>query len=201
MKVKLGWLVFFFAAIAQAQEMDLQVELMNRVGTETSRKGDLVSARIISPATFQGSIVEGKVKESISGSKSRGQSILDIEFDTLRQGGTATPINSRIKSVSNSKGEVNVDEDGRVISRSGEKKPSRTSGLGRALGGLGGSRSARIGSSVDEAASALFRLSSDAPNLRFDVGAKFTIAASTRSGPALASLAGAANRNRLRSSD
>jgi outer membrane protein OmpA-like peptidoglycan-associated protein len=188
-KLKLVWLALFFIGIAHAQEMDLQVELMNRVSTETSRKGDLVSARIISPAAFQGSLLEGKVQESISGSKSRGESVLDIQFDMLRQGSTVTPINSRVKSVANSKGEVNVDEDGRVISRSGEKKPSRTSGLGRALGGLGGGKVERIGSAIDNAAAALFRLSSDAPNLRFDAGAKFTVAASTRSGPALASLA------------
>ncbi len=189
MKTKLVWLVFLLAGTAQAQEMELQVELMNRVGTETSRKGDLVSARIISPAGFQGSVIEGKIKDSKSGAQSRGESVLEIEFDMLRQNNSVTPINSRIKSVANSKGEVNVDEEGRIIGHSGGKKPSSTSGLGRALGGLGGGRTSQIGSAVDNAATALLRLSSDAPNLRFDAGSKFTLTASSRSGPSLASLA------------
>src|SRR4051812_39521726 len=105
------------AGLAPAQEMELQVELLNRVGTDTSRKGDMVSARILSPAGFAGSTVEGKVTESISGAQNRGQSALDIDFDMLRHGGAVTPINSRITSVMNAKGQANVDSQGRVIAR------------------------------------------------------------------------------------
>jgi outer membrane protein OmpA-like peptidoglycan-associated protein len=191
MKMKLIWAALFLAGIAQAQEMEFQVELMNRVGTETSRKGDIVSARIVSPASFKGSLLEGKIAESTSGAKSNGESVLNIDFDMLRHNNIATPINSRIKSVANSKGQVNIDENGRMISRS-ENKPNRSSGLsglGRTLGGLGGNQAARVGAAVDATASALFKVSADAPNLRFDEGSKFTLMASARSGPALASIA------------
>jgi OmpA-OmpF porin, OOP family len=191
MKFKLMWLAFLLAGIAQAQEMELQVELMNRVGTETNRKGDLVSARIISPSGFQGSVLEGKIAESKSGAKSGGESILDIDFDVLRHNNAVTPINSKIKSVGNSKGQMNVDEDGRVISRaaSTNKGSSGTGGLGRAIGGIAGGRASRIGAAADTAASTLSRVSANAPNIRFDPGAKFVVTASTRSGPALATLA------------
>ncbi len=190
MKMKLVWAILLFCGAARAQEMELQVELMNRISTETSRKGDLVSARISSPAGFKGSIVEGKVAESTSGAKSRGQSVLDIQFDTLRHNNAVTPIKARIKSVANSKGQVNVDEDGRVIGRSdGSKQQARTPGLGRALGGFGGGRVARVGAAVDDTAAALLRLSSEAPSLRFDPGSKFVLTASSSSGPNLASLA------------
>jgi OmpA-OmpF porin, OOP family len=188
---KLMGLILFFAGVAQAQEMEFQVELMNRVGTETSRKGDLVSARVVSPSGFQGSVMEGKVTESKSGARSGGESILDIDFDILRHNNTVIPINSKIKSVGNSKGQSNVDEDGRVIGRAGDsnKRSSGTGGLGRALGGITGGRAARIGAAVDATASAVIRMSSDAPNLRFDAGSKFVLTASARSGPALATLA------------
>jgi outer membrane protein OmpA-like peptidoglycan-associated protein len=191
MKFKLIWLAFLLTGIAQAQEMEFQVELMNRVGTETNRKGDLVSARVVSPSGFQGSVVEGKITESKSGAKSGGESVLDIDFDILRHNNTVIPINSKIKSVGNSKGQVNVDEDGRVIGRAGEsnKRSSGTGGLGRALGGITGGRAARIGAAVDTPASVVLRVSADAPNLRFDPGSKFVLTASSRSGPALASLA------------
>jgi OmpA-OmpF porin, OOP family len=190
MKMKLIWVAFLLAGIAQAQEMEFQVELMNRVGTETSRKGDIVSARIVSPANFKGSVIEGKITESTSGAKSSGESVLDIDFDMLRHNNTVTPINSRIKSVANSKGQVNIDENGRMISRS-ENKPNRSSGLsglGRTLGGLGGNKASKVGAAVDATTSALFKMSVDAPNLRFDAGSKFTLTSSARSGPALASL-------------
>jgi OmpA-OmpF porin, OOP family len=191
MKFKLMWLAILLAGIAQAQEMEFQVELMNRVDTETSRKGDMVSARVVSPASFQGSVLEGKIKESKSGAKSGSDSVLDLDFDTLRQNSAAVPINSKIKSVGNSKGQANVDEEGRVVGRAGNsnKKSSGTGGLGRAFGNITGGAAARIGAAVDTAASVLFRVSSDAPNLRFDAGSKFILTASSRSGPALASLA------------
>lgn len=191
MKFRLAWLALVITGIAQAQDMELQVELMNRVGTETSRKGDLVSARIVSPSGFQGSVLEGKISEVKSGAKSGGESVLDIDFDILRHNNTVVPVNSQIKSVGNSKGQVNIDEEGRVVGRAGNssKRSSGTGGLGRALGGITGGRAARIGAAVDTAASVLFRVSSDAPNLRFDPGSKFTLTASARSGPALASLA------------
>ncbi|MDM7994911.1 MAG: OmpA family protein [Acidobacteriota bacterium] len=190
MKMRLIGLALLMTGVVHAQEVEFQVELMNRVGTETSRKGDLVSARIIAPASFQGNMLEGKITESISGAKVRGDSILDIDFDMMRHANMVTPLSSRIKSVSNSKGNVNVDEEGRIVGRAGNSnQSSRTSGLGRALGGLAGNRAARVGNAVDNAASALFRVSSDAPNLRFDPGSKFVLMASSRSGPALAGLA------------
>lgn len=191
MKMKLVWAALLLAGMAQAQDMEFQVELVNRIGTETSRKGDLVSARIVSPASFKGSMLEGKITESTSGAKSNGESVLTVDFDMLRHNNIATPINSRIKSVANSKGQVNIDENGRMISRS-ENKPNRSSGisgLGRTLGGLGGNQAARVGAAVDATASALFKVSADAPNLRFDTGSKFTLTASARSGPTLANLA------------
>jgi OmpA-OmpF porin, OOP family len=189
MKLRWVWMAVLFAGFAQAQEIDLQVELMNRVGTETSRKGDLVSARVVSPASLQGDVVEGKITESTPGSKNGGQSVLDIDFDMLRHGGTVIPINSKIKSMINSKGNANVDEEGRVIGRAGNSnKPSGLGGLGRTLGGLAGNKGSRVGNAVDTVAGVAIKLSADAPNLRFDPGSKFVLGASSRSGPALASL-------------
>ncbi len=185
-------IAMFLAGLAPAQEMELQVELLNRVGTDTSRKGDLVTARIVSPAGFQASTVEGKITESISGQQNRGQSALDIDFDMLRHGGTVTPINSRITSVMNAKGQTNVDSQGRVISRGAQQKPSSgTGGLGRTLGGLAGGRGARIGDAVDRTATVMAKMSVEAPNLVFDAGTKFILRASARSGPTLSSLAAA----------
>jgi OmpA-OmpF porin, OOP family len=190
MKMKLVWMAFLLAGVAQAQEMEMQVELMNRVATDSCRKGDLVSARVVSPAGFQGSVVEGKLTECTSGSGSHGQSVLGIDFDMLRHNGAVIPINSKIKSSINSKGRANIDEDGRVIGRPApQKRSSGTGGLGRVLGGLAGGRGSQIGGAVDATVDAAERVSTDAPNIRFDPGARFVLAASARSGPALSALA------------
>jgi OOP family OmpA-OmpF porin len=176
------------AGWAQAQEMELQVELLNRVGTDTSRRGDPVSARIVAPDALRGSVVEGRVAESTSGARTRGQSVLSLEFDVLRHAGTVTPIRSRIASALNSNGQTSVDGGGRVILRAPAPKPSSgTSGMGRALGGIAGGKGPRIGGAVDQAASA--PSSQGAPDLRFETGSRFTLRTSTRSGPPLASVA------------
>jgi OmpA-OmpF porin, OOP family len=196
--VRYRWLVLLLAGLAQAQDVELQISLISPVGTETSRKGDAVSAKVLSPAGFEGAIVEGKVTESTPGAKGDGQSVLVIDFDMLRQGGAVTPINTAIKSAANSKGKANVDEDGRVIGarKARGSSASAASSLGRALGGIPGAR--RTGNTVSNAANsagalaaALDSMAVSAPNLRFGAGSTFVISASTRSGPALATLAGA----------
>jgi hypothetical protein len=179
-----GLALLLAAGWAHAQEIDLQVELLNRVGTDTCRKGDLVTAKIVSPTGFVGSTVEGKVTQC---AQSRGGSALDIDFDILRQANAVTPINARITNIYNSKGQANVDEDGRSIRQSAPKPSSGTGGLGRTLGGLAGGRGAQIGGAVDRTATVMARMSTDAPSLRFDPGARFVLRATARSGPSLAS--------------
>ncbi len=57
-------LPLLFVGLAQCQSIDLQVELMNQIGTDISRKGDLISGRVVSPAQFQGDMIDGTVTES-----------------------------------------------------------------------------------------------------------------------------------------
>ena len=49
--------VLFPAAIAVAQDVSIQAELLGQIGTETSRKGDPISARVLSPAGMQGAVL------------------------------------------------------------------------------------------------------------------------------------------------
>jgi hypothetical protein len=91
---------------------------MNSLRSGTSKKGDLVSARVISPAALQGDIVEGKVTNSDSSGGARGKSVLRFSFKTLRHASQTIPISSQIQSVTNSKGQADVDEDSYVIRKS-----------------------------------------------------------------------------------
>ena len=52
-----------FAALAQslANETEFRATLMSPLNTETTRKGDTVTAQVISPDAFKGAYLEGKV--------------------------------------------------------------------------------------------------------------------------------------------
>src|SRR5690349_12306330 len=134
MKRVLLWTGLMTAGALYAQEIELQVELSSQVATATARKGDPVAATVLSPAALAGDTVEGKVTEARSGAKLGGQSVLTIDFDLLKHGGTRIPINSQLKSAANSKGRVNVDEEGRVLKR-GTSNVAKA-GTGAGLGGL-----------------------------------------------------------------
>jgi outer membrane protein OmpA-like peptidoglycan-associated protein len=180
------------AGIVQAQSVELQVELMNQIGTDTSRKGDLISGRVVAPAQLQGDIVEGKITESKSGAKLGGQSAFAFSFDTLRHDRTAIAINSQFKSVVNSKGKVNVDEEGRIVRRASGNvaKAAGGTGAGALIGGLvGGGKGAAIGAAAGAATSiAVIQTTADAPNIRFSPGSRVIIDASARDGSSLAAL-------------
>lgn len=175
-----------------AQDLQLHVELMNQVGTATSRQGDMVSARVVNPPALRGDIVEGRVAEARSGAKLGGRSVLDLDFVTLRHAGEVIPINSQVQSASNSKGRANVDDEGRVVRRGtgNVAKVGAASGLGAALGGLAGrGRGAAIGAAAGGAAGvALIGLAADAPNVTFLPGSRFVLSARARDNRSLAGL-------------
>lgn len=177
------------AGLIQAQSMELQVELMNQIGTDTSRKRDMISARVVSPAHLQGDVVEGRITESKSGAKLGGQSAFSFTFDTLRHGGVAIPITSQFKSAMNSKGKANVDEEGRMVRRGNGNvaKAAGGTGLGAMMGGLiGGGKGAAIGAVVGAGTSiALIQIAADAPNIRFSPGSRVVIEARGRDGSPL----------------
>ncbi len=193
-RFSLTWIpaTLMFAGLMQAQKVELQVELMNQIGTDTSRKGDIVSGRVSSPAQLQGDIIEGKITESKSGAKLGGKSAFSFSFDTLRHGGAAIPINSEFRSATNSKGKVNVDEEGRMVRRGtgNVAKAAGGTGFGALVGGLaGGGRGAAIGAAVGAGASiALIQIAADGPNIRFSPGSRFVIEAGARDGSSLLAL-------------
>jgi outer membrane protein OmpA-like peptidoglycan-associated protein len=185
-------LALLVGGAALAQDIDIQAELTAPLGTDISRKGDAVSARVITPLALQGDIVEGKVKESKSGNKLTGQSVLRFSFDTLRHGDQAVPIAADVKSLVNSKGQTDVDEEGRVVRRSSNlAKAAAGTGFGALVGGLaGGGKGAAIGALGGATVSlVVIDVAAQGPTVRFAAGSKVMLSAKSRGGPALASLA------------
>ena len=178
-----------------AQEMEMKVELMGPLGTKASRKGDRVFARVVQPDVLKGDTVEGTVKEVRSGGKLHGNSVLNFSFETLVHGGQQTPISTEIRAFHNSKGQAEVDEEGRIIRRGGGNTGKAVAGTaaGGLIGGIaGGWKGAAIGTGVGAAASiAVIEIACDSPEIRFDPGSVFTLSAKSRNGPPLSTLTGA----------
>jgi len=139
-----------------AQEMEMKVELMGPLGTKISRKGDRVFARVVQPDVLKGDTMEGAVKEVRSGGKFHGESVLNFSFETLVHGGQPVPVSTEIKAFRNSKGQAEVDEEGRIIRRGGNNTGKAVAGTaaGGLIGGIaGGLKGAAIGAGVGAAAS------------------------------------------------
>ena len=185
--------IFFFlwTGLGQAQDMEIQVELMGSLSAQSSRKGDRVFARVISPQSLAGDAMEGKVSNARAGGKFRGQSVLSFTFDTLQHRGESIPVSCQVMSVTNSKGQQDVDEEGRMVRKSNNvAKAAAVTGVGGLLGGIvGGGKGAAIGAASGAAASIiLIEVGTQGPDIRLDPGSRVTLMAKSRSGPAFASL-------------
>ena len=161
-----------------APDTEFRVKLLGPLSTETNPKGDKVTAQVVSPDAFKNDMVEGKVNESKSGGKVRGTSVLNFTFETLHHAGSAIPIQSSVKSVANSKGVSDVDEEGRVISKTNNLgKAAVATGLGALIGGIaGGGKGAAIGAGVGAAASLVFiQVKVKGANVSFAPGSEFVL--------------------------
>lgn len=166
-----------------APDTEFQVKLLGPISTQTSKKGDKVTAQVQSPQQFQGDILEGSVRESKSGGKIKGKSVLNFAFDVLNHGGQQVPIQSSLKAVTNSKGKTGVDEEGRVISsKNNLGKAAIATGAGALIGAIaGGGKGAAIGAGVGAVAAIMFiEIGTTGANVAFDSGSLFTLTVKER---------------------
>lgn len=79
------------------------VKMTSSVSSTTSKPGDLVTGILIDPRNLRGAKVEGKVIRA-------DHAILNFTFDTLYHEGKTYPMQSRIVSVTSSKGNDGMDD-------------------------------------------------------------------------------------------
>ncbi|MCX6625398.1 MAG: hypothetical protein NTY38_30935 [Acidobacteria bacterium] len=175
----------FIPAGAQTipQDTEFRVKLTAALSTKTNRKGDKISAIVVSPQQFAGGIMEGEVKESKSGNKINGKSVLNFSFSSLSHAGQTTRINANIKSFRNSKGQEGVDEEGRVVEKkSNTGKLAAATGAGALIGALaGGAKGAAIGAGVGAAASLiLIQVAVKGPEIAFAPGSEVLLSVKER---------------------
>lgn len=189
--MRTAYLAIALCCAASAQEIALTVALNERLSTQQNHKGDPVTARVLQPPQFEGDAVQGHVTESKGGGKLHGQAVLNFNFDTLTHAGQSVPIASSISSIENSKGQANVDEEGRVIRKSSNVgKALGGAGLGGLIGGIaGGAKGAAIGAAAGGAAAVvLIEVAAQGPAVDFAPGSHFGLLVKPRGGPDLMSL-------------
>jgi len=103
-------LALALGASAAAQDIQLQVELVAPLQAKKSFKGYRVLARVITPEALKGDIIDGVVKDV------RPRAIT-FTLEMLRHPGPTIPIAAQATAVTNSKGQPEMDEDGRALQR------------------------------------------------------------------------------------
>lgn len=169
-----------------ANDADFRVKLLTPINTQTSKKGDKITAQVLDPAAFRGDILEGTVRESKSGAKLKGKSVLNFTFNTLNHGGQALPVQANVKSLVNSKGQQDVDEEGQVIRKKNSLgKVAGVTAVGALLGGLtGGAQGAAIGAGVGAAAALIVvEVATEAPNVSFAPGSELVLSLRSAAAP------------------
>lgn len=84
------------------------VKITSSMSTTSSKVGDPVTGMLIDPRALRGAYIEGKITRA-------DNSILNFEFHTIRIDGKTFPIQSRIVSVTSSKGNEGRDDlDNRI---------------------------------------------------------------------------------------
>jgi hypothetical protein len=168
-------------AVASAQETRFTVRLSQPLSTTKNHKGDPVAARVASPDDFKRDTIRGTVTESRSGDHPE----LNLEFDTLVHSGATVPISATVTSLSNSKGQQNVDEDGHAVrARNRKNNANAARQIGSSLGGFLGGRKAAAINTASDIASALstVQISGDGPSLSPARGAELGVSVSPRGG-------------------
>ena len=170
------------AASAWAQiipaNSEFRVKLLAPLNTDINQPGDKISAQVISPPEFAGATVQGEVKQSKSGGKINGKSVLNFTFHELVYGGSTLPISANVQSFVNSKGVQGVDEEGQIIQKKNNiGKAALGTGIGALIGGLaGGAKGAAMGAAAGAAISiVMIQTTASGARVSFAPGSEFTL--------------------------
>ena len=134
----------------------LRVELLNRLSTDVSQRGDRFEARVIEPREYEGAVVSGKVAEVARAGKVNGRAQLQLDFDQIRlPNGDWADFSAQVIEVINTGGDETgeVDPEGGVRGRSSTKddvkKVGVSTGIGAIIGAIaGGGKGAAIGAVI-----------------------------------------------------
>ena len=157
----------------------VRVRLLAPLRTDLNRASDRITALVVSPEQFKDDIVEGILVQSRSSGKLTGSSVLLFNFLLLYHNGADVAVKSLLHSVTNSKGQTNVDEEGRAVSKNNSVR--RSVALAVICGGVTGGLTLNATAAIKVAAICggvslgLTKLAGKGKVLTFESGSEFEI--------------------------
>lgn len=165
---------------------EMSVKLMSPISTKTSKSGDRFTAQVLTPDTYDGAFMEGRIA-SVKAAKNRDKAEISFQFETLTFQNATHRVQADLKEVANSQGVKNVDEEGRAIGKSSKKKALESALIGSAVGGIlggamGGAKGAAVGAGAGAGAGLLFaiKFTTSGSQMEFAPGSIFTLDVSDR---------------------
>ncbi|OLE52332.1 MAG: hypothetical protein AUG51_18465 [Acidobacteria bacterium 13_1_20CM_3_53_8] len=137
----------------------LVVELLNRISTDVSQRGDRFQARVVEPAEWQGAIIEGHIAQVKRAGRVRSTSELQLAFDQISLNGGWTKFDAQVVEVLAASGSVgNVDPEGGVHGTDSTGHDAARIGTGAGVGAVigaifGGAKGAAVGAAIGAGAS------------------------------------------------
>ena len=162
---------------------EIRIKMTTAVSSRLNKAGDTISGVVVSPEQFKDAVVDGEIRTAKSSGAVNKSSVLDFVFKTMQFQGKAIPLSAQVKSVVNSKGKENVDDEGRLIEKKGNLgKAAAITGAGALLGGLkGGAKGAVIGAGAGAVVSlVVINYGVKGPDIHFEPGTEFILSVSER---------------------
>ena len=169
------------------QNAKFVVKLLSPISTKTGRQGDTFTGSVEEPAQFQGGIMEGRITVLKRPQKGvhKGKAEIRFRFERLTFANQTALLRAELKDVKNSQGVRKVDDEGRVIGMSSQKKRALTTlamaslgaGIGAAVGGAtgaaaGGASGAAVGLLIG------LKMTTSGSDIEFRPGSTFTLSVS-----------------------
>ncbi len=172
---------------AGTSETVLLVELMNRLSTDVSQRGDRFEARVVEPRDLEGAILTGTLAEVERPGKASGRALLQLQFDQIRLPGASGPqeFNGQVVEVlpAGETGVGEVDPEGGVRGKSTTKedavKVGAAAGIGAIIGGIaGGGKGAAIGAILGGGAGGAGVMTQRGKDIRLEPGQQLRVRSS-----------------------
>jgi hypothetical protein len=169
------------------QDTNLRVELLTRLSTDVSQRGDRFDARVIEPAQFAGATVSGRVERVKRAGKVKGSSELQLNIEQMRlPDGRFTNLHAQVVEVvrRTGTGVGDVDPEGGVRGDDHTKddvtKVGAGAGIGAVIGAIaGGAKGAAIGAIIGGGVGAAGVVTSRGGDIRLEPGTELLLRTST----------------------
>lgn len=161
------------SAPAILDAVKLRVRLLAPLTTKLNRKGDMVSAKVVNPGTYEGAFLEGDIREVRAGGGTNKTSTIQFQFHTLHFTGSAIPISASLQAVINSKSVKGADDDGGSFETGQAIENTAKHSLGSAVRTLGNAQK-------EPSQPGSIRLAIHASHLSLAVGSELVLRVSSR---------------------